>query len=821
MAACLSSGRLATHALAWALALAAHGESPASCLSTSAEYSCIANTSCGNEAMATHLGPMSLEACLAACQGFQDCQVIQYHCNTFCLLLRDCGTHADTACGGSLYLRNLDRAPGTALTTESVDLSKCYEGYAGDGQVLDDFTCTEASYCADKGWGVKDHHGMSLLRCSALCRATNCQAFQFGCSNSCTLFPTITDCTVKGPSTCSSIYWRLHNRSETEVSLALGRTAAYSPQACSFQGCWVSAQCPANSRPVACQTVPPNSGHGVYSTDQGCAAQGSGEAILAEAICMQGFSTSSVRSAWGIDNMTLSCPSGFLPVACNCLQNSWSVGEPCTGLNEFPPTFSADGHLVCTRDIDSGLGAFVRMSWNIGARISAICLPTTGTVLEYSLFNTRDSAGSAAESEARYCGWAKTHIRNDVDCSAWMRNPLPDGGCNMSECQGLADCAEVCTACSVCQGIYFYLGLGNVDDASYSQSPARCYFQGDTLNNINMAVEGYPSVATASSPWAVYVNSRDARCGPERFLRGVSFFQDSLCTELVVPSTLVASAYKDGTNYTLRAGWWKIPSRFAPRSCSSCPAKSLRVTAVFDPPVSVLCAIVDSSVDFAAGWTLSQGSSIDSAFAQSVSGSLVAFGSAHKSRSAPVMVRGATATLRGTMLLACALSVCPKDSIYLPQLLAGAMASVLGLRQHMIDFHGSPVRSEDERQVAQSYAFVMVVKIVVSTPADVGSYLNAAALLKHMRYHLAVLTEALQELHSLPFTVQQLSTFTEHVSVPQALHALPTLPTPRASTTTPITTRPLQELAGSLNDLGHSAYFIAFVGLIVPILGFI
>ena len=134
-------------------------------------------------------------------------------------------------------------------------------------------------------------------------------------------------------------------------------------------------------------------------------------------------------------------------------------------------------------------------------------------------------AGSAAESEARYCGWAKTHIRNDVDCSAWMRNPLPDGGCNMSECQGLADCAEVCTACSVCQGIYFYLGLGNVDDASYSQSPARCYFQGDTLNNINMAVEGYPSVATASSPWAVYVNSRDARCGPERFLRGVSFFQ--------------------------------------------------------------------------------------------------------------------------------------------------------------------------------------------------------------------------------------------------------------------------------------------------------
>ena len=50
---------------------------------------------------------------------------------------------------------------------------------------------------------------------------------------------------------------------------------------------------------------------------------------------------------------------------------------------------------------------------------------------------------------------------------------------------------------------------------------------------------------------------------------------------------------------------------------SGCPAESIRIKAVFDSPVTVLCAIVDSSLDFATGWTLNWGSS---GVAQSVSG---------------------------------------------------------------------------------------------------------------------------------------------------------------------------------------------------------
>ncbi|CAE7914215.1 unnamed protein product, partial [Symbiodinium sp. KB8] len=433
----------------------------------------------------------------------------------------------------------------------------------------------------------------------------------------------------------------------------------------------------------------------------------------------------------------------------------------------------ASGLPVCQHYIDTGLYDSLRMSWHIGARISAICISEMGSMQEYSLLNTRDSVPIATELQTHYCGWAKTHSRNDVNCSAWMRAPLPDGGCSSSDCLGLADCAAICTSCSLCHGIYFFLGL---DNATLSPNQARCYFQGDSLNPINLATEEYPSVASSISPWAVYVNRRDARCGQERTIRGVSFFKDTLCTELVVPSRVVASVHNDATEYTLKAGWWQMPSSFSPRTRASCPAGSIRIKAVFDSPVTVLCAIVDSSLDFATGWTLNWGSS---GVAQSVSGNLVVFGSALSNIFSRAMVRGATATLRGLIVLACDPLLCPVDPLPLPHLLRRSFASVLGLRQHMIDFHDSP-DGQDESGPTPTFAFLMEAKIVVETPADVASYLKAAALLRDIGRKLDVLTTALQQLHGLLFTVERLGPFAQHISTPPDPSALPLLPPPPA-----------------------------------------
>ncbi|CAE7320050.1 Parp12, partial [Symbiodinium sp. CCMP2456] len=778
-------------------------------------YGCVANTSCSNENLATILGPLPLEECLAACRGYRNCQAVQYHCNTDCRLLSDCGAQKRSTCGGSLYLRNLDMRLGSRLQTEILDPAKCHKGSAGsDGGDLQDFACAEASLCAGRDWTARRYEGMSLLRCSALCRATDCQAFQFGC-NSCTIYPSASACVSKSPSSCGSVYERLYNGSRTEVDLGLGSVAVYSPQSCRLDSCWVSAICPQGSKPVSCQTVPPDSGHGVYSFDDGCAAQGSGMPIVAEAICMEAFNTTTFRSSWGINILTLPCPNGSLPIACNCLQNSWAVGEPCAHVAELPPIPTASGLPVCQHYIDTGLFDSLRMSWHIGARISAICISEMGSMQEYSLLNTRDSVPIATELQTHYCGWAKTHIRNDVNCSAWMRAPLPDGGCSSSDCLGLADCAAICTSCSLCHGIYFFLGL---DNATVSPNQARCYFQGDSLNPINLATEEYPSVASPISPWAVYVNRRDARCGQERTIRGVSFFKDTLCTELVVPSRVVASVHNDATEYALKAGWWQMPSSFSPRTCASCPAGSIRIKAVFDSPVTVLCAIVDSSLDFATGWTLNWGSS---GVAESVSGNLVVFGSALSNIFSRAMVRGATATLRGLIVLACDPLLCPVDPLPLPHLLRRSFASVLGLRQHMIDFHDSPDApdAEDESGPTPTFTFVMVAKIVVETPADVASYLKAAALLRDIGRKLDVLTTALQQLHGLLFTVERLGPFAQHISTPPDPSALPLLPPPAVASVPTTTLRTFEDSSGGIAEGGHSAYFVALLG--IPVSGFI
>ena len=101
---------------------------------------------------------------------------LRYDCHTDCLLLRNCNTYRGTSCGGSLYLRSLENAPGSSLAAEEHDSGQCYAG--SSREVLDDFQCTEASYCVERDWTARHYPDMSLVRCAALCRATNCQAFQ-------------------------------------------------------------------------------------------------------------------------------------------------------------------------------------------------------------------------------------------------------------------------------------------------------------------------------------------------------------------------------------------------------------------------------------------------------------------------------------------------------------------------------------------------------------------------------------------------------------------------------------------------------------------
>ena len=74
------------------------------------------------------------------------------------------------------------------------------------------------------------------------------------------------------------------------------------------------------------------------------------------------------------------------------------------------------------------------------------------------------------------------------------------------------------------------------------------------------------------------------------------------------------------------------------------------------------------------------------------------------------------------------------------------MASILGLRQHMIDFHESLSGPEEQTASGKSFTFLVVVQLVVATPADVGLYLKARALLKDMQRQVPVLTTALQEI---------------------------------------------------------------------------
>ncbi|CAE7824453.1 Tnks [Symbiodinium sp. CCMP2456] len=818
---------------------------PGSCIVTSAEYTCTPRKFCELQSEAQQLGPMSLEGCKVACSQTDDCNAIQYDCNTDCWLLRACGGFVDTVCGSSVYIRDRNWLWGTTTTTTV--FGQCYPSTTPDAMPYLDsqWGCTPAVYCSEQASSATRYGAMSLDRCMALCRAVGCNFVQFDCNSDCWLMDA---CGTFETSTCgSSVYQKFGTAPPYFAMSDVGpyRSDRFSASlyvtyssACSGDDCTVAAVCPISpssnlqTTVLKCQTIPPDSGDGISVTESNCTAKGGGElpAIMAEAICVESDSLSSLvtTSGYGEGDLRATCPDGYYAFSCNCF-TSWLVSETCAGYASFAPRMSppiwgnpwtgTDGsdamawHAMAellSLGLEPQLVQSAQPYWGsaecqlysppevvshrrrgvgrVQAQLSALCVrgaqPTVR--LSYRGEGDRWPLPNSTGKETQYCGWA-TNTKVTIlrtECNPWMEAPSSDGGCSNSECFDLASCVRICNSCGFCKGVFYSF------DHLSSSSLQRCYFTGDfevengesdewnygwgqsPNKSLNVPQSGSLREGTTSAAWALYINTRDARCRRDDYaIYGVTFFEDPHCTKIMAPSSMNVSGGGQ-TELPVDFGDWR--KRLQNISFDECYEEmqagrkcDVEFTAAFPPNSSApLCAIVHSSWLFGQGYSSDSGESRGwylAAYDQQlgrVRHGTVAFDVDGTHIHMPAMQwfrqnvsepqPGATIVLSSWIEFGCWYNVapCPNDVNFpvdmfppIEQHIREALASMLALPQHLISVREGefgPWVPADTRV----YGYNVTIHLAVEDPVQASLLPSLVATLEDMRRNFYDLSDA-------------------------------------------------------------------------------
>jgi len=704
------------------------------------QWTCTPTVYCTNQASATRYGAMSLDRCMALCRAV-GCNFIQFDCNSDCWLMDVCGTLETSTCGSSVYEKWGTNSPYFAIS--------------------------------DAGPYRSDRFSASLY-------------------------------------------------------------VTYS-SACSGDDCIVVAVCPKSpssnlqTTVLKCQTIPPDSGDGISVTEVNCTAKGSDESvIMAEAICVESDSLSTLvsTSGYGEGDLRATCPDGYYAFSCNCF-TAWKVSLTCGGYASFAPRMSppvwgdpwssaswvglfedatadpstdgwqlvqyaqpywgsAECHLYSEPEVVShrrrGVGT-------VQAQLSALCVRGTGrsdgdvpTVrLSYRGEGDLWPLPNATGRETQYCGWATntnvTILR--TECNPWMQTFSSDGGCSSSECYDLASCVRICNSCGFCNGIFYRF------DEDSSSSFQRCYFTGNfevengESNEWNYGWGQSPQRSLypdhlpdpTSAAWALYINTRDARCQRDDYaISGVTFFEDPHCTKIMAPSSMNVSG-SGQTELPVDFGDWR--NRLEKISFGDCYTEmqagrkcDVEFTAAFPPnSTAPLCAIVHSSWLFGQGYSSDFGESRGwylAAYDQQqgrVRHGTVAFDVEGTHIHMPAMQwfrqnvsePGDTIVLSSWMEFKCWYSVaepCPSEGMFPPieQHIREALASMLALPQHVISIRAGESRRLSQQRHARrlqtfEYRYNMTIHLAVEDPVQASLLPSLVATLEDMRRNFYTLSD--------------------------------------------------------------------------------
>ena len=847
---------------------------PGSCIVTSAEYVCTPRKFCELQSEAQQLGPMSLESCKVACSQTDDCNAIQYDCNTDCWLLRACGGFVDTVCGSSVYIRDRNWLWGTTTTTTV--FGQCYPSTTPDAMPYIDhqWTCTPAVYCTEQASSTR-YGAMSLDRCMALCRAVGCNFVQFDCNSECWLMDV---CGTFETSTCgSSVYQKsgttlpyftisdvgLYRSDRFNASLYVTYSSA-----CSGDDCTVVAACPISpssnlqTTVLKCQTIPPDSGDGISVNELNCTAKGGGElpAIMAEAICVEPDSLSSLvtTSGYGEGDLRATCPDGYYAFSCNCF-TSWLVSLTCAGYASFAPRMNppvwgnpwtwtgtsvsdAMAELVSV-GLEPQLVHSAQPYWakaecqlysppeavshrrrsegRVQAQVSALCVRGVEPTIRLSYRGEGDlwPLPNSTGREMQYCGWA-TNTKVAIlrkECNPWMQFPSENGGCYASECIDLASCVRICNSCGFCKGVFYRF------DQDSSSGLERCYFTGDfevengTSDEWNHGwgqspqqsnySKHLPQSGSTSAAWALYINTRDARCRRDNYaIYGITFFEDPHCTKIMAPSSMNVSGGGQ-TELPVDFGDWR--KRLQHISFDECYEEmqagrkcDVEFTAAFPPNNSApLCAIVHSSWLFGQGYSSDSGESrgwylaaYDQQLGRARHGT-VAFDVDGTHIHMPAMPwfrqnvsePGETIVLSSRMEFACwtTSNPCPGEDMFPPieQHIREALASMLALPQHLISLRGG---ESQQSASTLTYEYNLTIHLAVEDPVQASLLPSLVATLEDMRRNFYPLSDLfktrLRHNGVRLFDTAQIKQDTVVFRIPPVtLTAFPTTPSPSPS----------------------------------------
>lgn len=334
------------------------------------------------------------------------------------------------------------------------------------------------------------------------------------------------------------------------------RLAVVESGSCENAGCEVTATCPENTWPVACDSSPRASNS--WFKDGHCVAS----SIFDEWITVKAACTSMFRSFVVTGDGDAKCPEGSSLERCFCQE---CLGQPATIRNG-----------TC-------------LAPEVG-RPQALCLAGD---TQWLLQN------AAGIGFVEYCGWVPYQrprnlpaesYRNDSDCRHVMATPLGGAGgagCSTEECTSLEDCIARCDVCANCSAVL---------QMASGTSPARCYMQ----QNIHV-----DELRAQPFETGFFVNERNGfGCTGRiedrmaRGITGVKIFADLECQKELTPEKLYMM---DAVGLTPLDGTW-VPKC----SQSRCSPGGLSFVATFVKPTVVRCVAVQASDRYALGWRLSK-----------------------------------------------------------------------------------------------------------------------------------------------------------------------------------------------------------------------
>eukprot|EP00913_Durusdinium_trenchii_P023635 g22206.t1 len=349
-------------------------------------------------------------------------------------------------------------------------------------------------------------------------------------------------------------------------------------------GSQVTATCPEETWPVACESFPQGD---AWFKDGACVAF-SEEEIQVKVACTSMFQTFTVA---GKINEDLQCPSSSALVKCYCeAGKAERTNETCHSQVGIPQALNAE---------------------SIGF--------------------------------VDYCGWWRyqrppalpdASYRNDSDCRHVILDPIGTAGCSREECKTLDDCISRCDFCDNCTAVL-----------QQSSTAVRCHMQhdihfenammdlflsevprlGDHAMRHNCRVrfltsdaQQLPSESSVKRQWfdpvrsepfetGFFVNERNSGCTGQRdpLARGITavkLYSDLSCEEELKPQQLFVM---DSIGLTpLAPGLAFFPSCSARR----CDPGGVSVVARFAAPRVVRCVMVQASGQWARGWRLSKSS---------------------------------------------------------------------------------------------------------------------------------------------------------------------------------------------------------------------